>query len=130
MLRSPHAVWLFVRGAAAHNQSKRCRREYAFTFDCLACLHGNATQSNGLGEYFCSRQTSRHLKMVKFELQVASDGSLFAKATDAGYVSGNHGTAASETKFASARKVSIATSATSCALSTPRSGRSTNRTCG
>jgi len=73
------------------------------------------TQDDGSGTYFCAVQQSLHLKMVQFELSISSSGELYALATDAGYVSGgDHGVDASESLFASSRKVNIARSPTTC----------------
>ena len=53
-----------------------------------------STQEDGTGTYFCAVQQTEHLKMVQFELSIASSAELYALATDAGYVvGGDHGPA-------------------------------------
>jgi len=67
--------------------------------------------SDGIGTYWCSIQTRRHLKMVQFELKRTSTGQVTVKALGAGYVSsGDAGVASSETNWSKKRNVGVATS--------------------
>eukprot|EP00966_Prymnesium_polylepis_P296754 6855689-Prymnesium_polylepis.1 len=79
---------------------------------------GSNVGSDGTGTYYCSTQTSRHLKIVQFEVTRAYGGKLSVKALAAGYLScSDCGESSSETSFASSsfKSVNVAETATSSA---------------
>jgi len=81
--------------------------------DGILMAASTADSTTGLGTYYCSYQTSAHLKMVKFELTLSSAGDLYAKAVAAAYTSGT-ATDDAETEWASSKMRSsrIASSST------------------